>query len=171
VTVQTLPAAAADAPTSSRWRSLVTQESVSTLVVAVIVGAAVMLPLFTLVVSSFHVLDPGGFDTAWGLDNYRALFTDRVIPKAFVNTLLISTGSTVVATFFGVTLAWINARTNCPWRDRLEPYNLIPFFLSPFVGAIAWHNLGSPKTGLINSSARDIFGIEGYLINVNTSTA
>jgi iron(III) transport system permease protein len=167
VTVQTLPATTAvDAPTSSRWRSLVTQESVSTLVVAVIVGAAVMLPLFTLVVSSFRVLDPGGFDTTWGLDNYRTLFTDRVIPKAFVNTLLISAGSTAVATFFGVTLAWINARTNCPWRDRLEPYNLIPFFLSPFVGAIAWHNLGSPKTGLINSWARDTFGIE-YLINVN----
>jgi iron(III) transport system permease protein len=167
VTVQTLPATtAADAPTSSRWRSLVTQESVSTLVVAVIVGAAVMLPLFTLVVSSFRVLDPGGFDTTWGLDNYRTLFTDRVIPKAFINTLLISAGSTAVATFFGVTLAWINARTNCPWRDRLEPYNLIPFFLSPFVGAIAWHNLGSPKTGLINSWARDTFGVE-YLINVN----
>jgi iron(III) transport system permease protein len=118
-------------------------------------------------VSSFRVLDPGGFDTAWGLDNYRTLFTDRIIPKAFVNTLLISTGSTVVATFFGVSLAWINARTNCPWRDRLEPYNLIPFFLSPFVGAIAWHNLASSKTGLLNVWARDYLGIEGYLIDVN----
>jgi iron(III) transport system permease protein len=154
------------APVSSRWRSLVTQESVATIVVSIVVATAVILPLLTLVVSSFRVLDPGGFDTTWGFDNYKTLFTDRIIPKAFVNTLVISAGSTVLATFFGVTLAWINARTNCPWRDRLEPYNLIPFFLSPFVGAIAWHNLGSPKTGLINSWARDTFGVE-YLINVN----
>jgi iron(III) transport system permease protein len=168
VSVETLhEAAAAQAPTSSRWRSLVTQESAATLVVSIIVAAAVLLPLFALVVSSFLVLDSGGFDTAWGLDNYRALFTDRIIPKAFVNTLLISTGSTILATVLGVSLAWINARTNCPWRDQLEPYNLIPFFLSPFVGAIAWHNLASPKTGLLNAWARDYLGFDGPLINVN----
>ena len=167
MSVQTLPAAIAEAPVSNRWRSLITQESVATLIVSVLVAAAVLLPLFTLVVSSFLVLDSGGFDTAWGLDNYRTLFTDRIIPKAFVNTLLISTGSTVVATVLGVSLAWINARTNCPGRDRLEPYNLIPFFLSPFVGAIAWHNLASPKTGLLNAWARDWLGIEGHLLNVN----
>ena len=155
------------APQTTRWRSLVTQESVATLAVSVVIAAAVLLPLFTLVISSFQVLDSGGFDTTWGIDNYKRLFTDRIIPKAFVNTLLISFGSTAVATFFGVSLAWINARTNCPWRDRLEPYNLIPFFLSPFVGAIAWHNLASPKIGLINTFARDHFGATGPLLNVD----
>ena len=64
-------------------------------------------------------------------------------------------------------LAWINARTNCPLRDYLEPYNLVPFFLSPFVGAIAWHNLAAPRTGLINAWARDLLGIEGHLFNVD----
>jgi iron(III) transport system permease protein len=160
-------AAAVGAPVSSRWRSLITQESVSTLVVSVIVAAAVLLPLFTLVISSFEVLDSSGFDTTWGLDNYKTLFTDRVIPKAFVNTLFISTGSTFVATFFGVSLAWINARTNCPWREKLEPYNLIPFFLSPFVGAIAWHNLAAPTTGLLNNWAQDYLGVHGALLNVD----
>jgi iron(III) transport system permease protein len=162
-----IPGAAAAAPTSSRWRSLITQESVTTAVVAIIIGAAVLLPLFTLVVSSFLVLDPLGFDTTWGLDNYRTLFTDRVIPKAFVNTLVISTGSTVLATFLGVSLAWINARTNCPGRDKLEPYNLVPFFLSPFVGAIAWHNLAAPHTGLLNNWAQDYLGASGPILNVD----
>jgi iron(III) transport system permease protein len=163
----TIPGAAAEAPISSRWRSLITQESVATAIVAIVVGAAVLLPLFTLVVSSFLVLDPLGFDTTWGLDNYRTLFTDRVIPKAFVNTLIISTGSTVLATFLGVSLAWINARTNCPGREKLEPYNLIPFFLSPFVGAIAWHNLAAPHTGLLNNWAQDYLGASGPILNVD----
>jgi iron(III) transport system permease protein len=169
MSTQTFSAAGpvSSAPQTSRWRSLVTQESVATIIVSIVVAAAVLLPLFTLVISSFLVLDPSGFDASWGLDNYRTLFTDRVIPKAFVNTLIISSGSTVVATFFGVSLAWINARTNCPFRDQLEPYNLIPFFLSPFVGAIAWHNLASPKIGLINTWARDYLGISGYLLNVD----
>jgi iron(III) transport system permease protein len=154
-------------PLSDRLRSLVTQESIATIIVSIIVAAAVLLPLFTLVVASFQVMDASGFSTTWGLDNYTALFNDRVIHKAFINTLLISSGSTVLAMFFGVSLAWINARTNCPWRDRLEPYNLIPFFLSPFVGAIAWHNLAGGKTGLLNSWARDYLGAHGNILNVD----
>ena len=142
-------------PLSDRLRSLVTQESIATIIVSIIVAAAVLLPLFTLVVASFQVMDASGFSTTWGLDNYTALFNDRVIHKAFINTLLISSGSTVLA------------RTNCPWRDRLEPYNLIPFFLSPFVGAIAWHNLAGGKTGLLNSWARDYLGAHGNILNVD----
>ncbi len=167
MSTQTLSNANSQAPIVSRWRSLVTQESVATILVSVIVGAAVILPLLVLVVSSFRVLDSSGFDTTWGLENYRTLYTDRIIPKAFVNTLIISAGSTVLATFLGVSLAWINARTNCPGRDKLEPYNLIPFFLSPFVGAIAWHNLAGGKTGLLNSWARDYLGVQGNLFNVD----
>jgi iron(III) transport system permease protein len=154
-------------PLSDRLRSLATQESIATIIVSIIVAAAVLLPLFTLVVASFQVMDASGFSTTWGLDNYTALFNDRVIHKAFINTLLISSGSTILAMFFGVSLAWINARTNCPWRDRLEPYNLIPFFLSPFVGAIAWHNLAGGKTGLLNSWARDYLGAHGNILNVD----
>ena len=167
MSTQTISAAELSPPTASRWRSLFTQESVATLVVSLIVGAAVIVPLVVLFISSFLVLDDLGFDTEWGLDNYVTLFTDRVIPGAFLNTLWISTGTTILATFLGVSLAWINARTNCPWRDQLEPFNLIPFFLSPFVGAIAWHNLAEPKTGMLNVWARDWFGVEGHLLNVN----
>jgi len=146
---------------------MVTQENIITAVVSLIVAAAVVVPLAVLFVSSFKVLDASGWDTTWGFGNYEIMLTDRIIPKAFVNTLIISSGSTILATLLGVSLAWINARTNCPWRDYLEPYNLIPFFLSPFVGAIAWHNLGEPQTGLLNNWVRSIFGVEGAFINVD----
>jgi iron(III) transport system permease protein len=152
---------------ATRWRNLITQESVATLAASVVVAAAVLLPLCTLVVSSFLVLQEGGFDTRWGLDNYRALVQDRILRKAFLNTLAISTGATLLATLLGVSLAWINARTNCPWREKLEPFNLIPFFLSPFVGAIAWHNLAAPRTGLLNAWAREVFGFQGHVLNVD----
>ena len=99
MSVDTLPDDAAAPPTAGRWGSMFTQESVATIVVSVIVAAAVLLPLFALVVSSFLVLGPMGFDTTWGFDNYVTMVTDRVIPKAFLNTLLISSGSTVLATF------------------------------------------------------------------------
>ena len=168
MSTQTVPARAVSPPSQpSRWETLFTQESVATLIVSTIVAAAVIVPLVVLFVSSFRVLDPFGWDTTWGFGNYEKLFTDHVIPKAFVNTLIISAGSTALATLLGVSLAWVNARTNCPGRDLLEPWNLVPFFLSPFVGAIAWHNLASPQTGLLNAWARDYLGVSEYLFNVN----
>jgi iron(III) transport system permease protein len=169
------PAAPAEGPSATlpagraagrRW-PLLSQEAAVTGVTSVIVALVVLLPLGTLILSSFWVLDELGFDTRWGLDNYRTLVQDRIIRKAFLNTLLISTGSTLLATVFGVSLAWINARTNCPWRERLEPLNLMPFFLSPFVGAIAWHNLAAPRTGLLNTWARALLGVEAPPFNVD----
>ncbi len=167
MTSETVSAPRQRSATENRMRAMLTQENLITAVVSLIVAAAVIIPLVVLFVSSFKVLDPLGWDTTWGFDNYVVMFTDRIIPKAFLNTLIISSGSTILASFLGVSLAWINARTNCPLRDYLEPYNLIPFFLSPFVGAIAWHNLGEPQTGLLNNWARDILGIEGALINID----
>ncbi len=161
-----LPRTISWAPLKGRLRGLLTQEAIATLVVSVIVAAAVLLPLFTMIVASFQVMDADGFDTTWGVGNYVSVLNDRVIRQAFINTLLISSGTTVLATVLGVSLAWVNARTNCPWRDKLEPYNLIPFFLSPFVGAIAWHNLAAPRVGLLNAWAKDYLGIPG-LLNVD----
>jgi iron(III) transport system permease protein len=127
----------------------------------------VVLPIIALFVNSFLVLDKQGFRTTWGLNNYRLLLQDHVIRRAFLSTLIVSTGSTLLATFFGVTLAWLNSRTNCPFKEKLEPLNLIPFFFSPFVGAIAWHNLANPKIGLLNQMARDWFGVQGHVVDVD----
>jgi iron(III) transport system permease protein len=167
MSTQTLPVTGESSAFLNRVRGLWTQENIATIVVSIIVGAAVIVPLGVLFVSSFLVLDPLGWDTEWGFGNYVTLFTDQVIPKAFLNTLLVSSGCTVLATTLGVSLAWVNARTNCPFRDYLEPFNLIPFFLSPFVGAIAWHNLAAPQTGMLNALARSWFGVEGYVLNVD----
>jgi hypothetical protein len=51
---------------SNRLRAGITQESIATAAVSLIVGVAVILPLFMLFVGSFLMLDDSGFDTAWG---------------------------------------------------------------------------------------------------------
>jgi hypothetical protein len=69
MSTHSLTEAAPQTTAPSRWQSLFTQETMATAAVSLIVAAAVILPLAVLVVSSFRVLDPGGFDTVWGLDN------------------------------------------------------------------------------------------------------
>ena len=116
MTTNTLDNRAPSGRWSNKLEALFTQENIITIVVSIIVGVAVILPLITLVISSFLVLDDLGFDTEWGFGNYVTIVTDPVIPKAFVNTLIICSGCTVLATLLGVSLAWTNARTNCPGR-------------------------------------------------------
>jgi iron(III) transport system permease protein len=144
-----------------------TQENVVTSIVAIVVAAAVVVPLLVLVVASFRVLDELGFNAEWGLGNYREIFHHPGLREAFFNTVVISVGSTALSVILGVSLAWLNARTNCPWRKTLEPFNLIPYFLSPFVGAIAWHNLASPQVGLLNNFWRWLSGATDPILNVD----
>ncbi|MEK6712381.1 MAG: iron ABC transporter permease [Nitrospinota bacterium] len=157
----------AESQPHSRWRAYLSQENLITAVASLLVALTVILPLFALVMNSFLVMDSSGFGAEWGFANYRTMFKNRVIFKAFLNTIYICVGSTLLATLLGVSLAWINARTNCPLREKIEPFNLIPFFLSPFVGAIAWHTLAGGKTGLLNVWARDHLGIQTPLLNVD----
>ena len=54
------------------------------------------------------------------------------------------------ATVIGVSLAWVNARTDVPGVKAIEVFCIIPFFLSAFVGAIAWRLLFVPNAGMIS---------------------
>jgi len=162
-----IPLEAAAPPQTTRWASLFTQENIVTSVAAVIVAGAVFLPLIALIVSSFRVQDELGFGATWGLGNYKLMVEHAPLREAFFNTIAIATGATAISTIVGVSLAWLNARTNCPGREKLEPFNLIPYFLSPFVGAIAWHNLASPDVGLLNNFLRWLFGTEDAVFNVD----
>jgi iron(III) transport system permease protein len=65
-------------------------------------------------------------------------------------TAIMGTGATILACLFGLGLAWIVARTDLPGRNWFDTFNLIPFFLSPFVGAVSWTYLAAPNVGLLN---------------------
>jgi iron(III) transport system permease protein len=150
-----------------RRLSALGQEAWITSVVGLAVGAMVLVPILVLVYSSFREADRFGFSSTWSLANYRRFIEDIRLWRAFLNTLVISTGVTLLAGALGLSLAWINARTNTPGRRLLEPLNLVPFFLSPFVGAIAWRGLAAPRIGLLNALLKDGLGLGTEPLNVH----
>src|SRR3546814_14908976 len=66
------------------------------------------------------------------------------------NTLVVLFGWTVLAVFFGLFFSWVTARTNTPLRRTIEAVSIMPLLIPPLVAGIAWSNLGSPRTGIIN---------------------
>src|SRR5919199_2178238 len=114
----------------------------------------ILYPLGILLVSMFRI-DVFGEPSRWTLENFAFLVSPAML-SATANTLLIALGATLLAGVIGVLLAWTGARTDMPAARILEPLNLVPFFLSPYVGAIAWTYLAAPRSGLLNNLLRQL---------------
>ncbi len=133
-------------------------------VLVVAVGYFVVYPIFLLGWVSLRT--PAGGGASLSLRAYAELFADPVFRRAALNSFYVGLGTTVTAGSMGVGLAWIVARTNTPLRATLDTLNLIPFFLSPFIGAISWRLLASPKNGLLNQLLMRVFGLQAAPLDI-----
>ena len=88
-------------------------------------------------------------------------------PQIILNTLTVSFAATVMALILGFVMAWIITRTNVPGRRFFEQMMVVPYYLTPLLGALAWSLLGTPESGFINQVYRALGGSE-YLIDINT---
>jgi iron(III) transport system permease protein len=116
---------------------------------AVAIGVLLILsPFLATVVRSLLVGEEGSLTA--GLGNFIGMFSNKRFWEALGMTAIMGTGATILACLFGLGLAWIVARTDLPGRNWFDTFNLIPFFLSPFVGAVSWTYLAAPNVGLLN---------------------
>ena len=120
--------------------------------------------LATLIRSLLYWAPDGGASVS--LRNFTALIGDARFQDAALNTLICGAGATAVSCTLGVTLAWIVSRTDVPGKSWFEVANLIPFFLSPYVGAEAWSYLGSPNSGILQKFLYDYFGVRAGFLNI-----
>ncbi|MCC7039976.1 MAG: iron ABC transporter permease [Burkholderiales bacterium] len=129
---------------------------------AVALGIALIAaPLAAMLLQSLTPADRDGAIAS--LANFAAIFRTRGIYDAVLNTLVIGVAVTVFSTVLGFALAWIVSRTDLPGRALFETLNLVPFFLSPYVGAISWIYLAAPYGGLIHNSLEYYFGVDVQL--------
>lgn len=149
------------APWSSLARRGIEPAPIVLRVVGVAVCALILLPAGAILVNALAA--PGGGIT---LHHFSALFQDAQFGRALRNTLVSALVAAVCATALGVTLSWLVARTDMPLRRLLHVLNLVPFFLSPFVGALAWQILAAPHAGLVNKVATDVLSLSNPPLNI-----
>ncbi len=142
-----------------RWLQVVLPASGVAVGVLLITG-----PFLATVLRSIAVWD--GEAVRLSLDNFVRLFGDPRFATAALNTLIAGGCTTVLAMTLGFTLAWLVARTDMPGRSWFETGNLIPFFLSPYVGALSWIYLLAPHGGLLPWVARTYLGIKLDWLNI-----
>jgi len=142
-------------------RLLSRRDSILVVVIAAMIGLTVIYPLSIMVYGTFKSAPPGE-PSPLSLDNYIKMFASDWFWEALGHTLWISIGGTLLGVFLGVSMAWIVTRTDTPWISKLEIPLIVPFFLSPFIGALAWTGLASADYGLINGWFDALFGVRPF---------
>ena len=125
----------------------------------------VLYPLIVLLIGSIRSdlpMRPSEFTLA----NFSALFADQANLRAILNTVVSSALATALAVAIGVPLAWMTSRTDTPGRRFFDNAFVIPYYLSPFIGAIAWTMLANPRIGFLNSLFTDVLGFEAKPFNI-----
>lgn len=148
------------------WSERLPTERIVVGLVLVVAVFLVAYPVFFLVQVSLNVGRPDARPIAeYGLGNFTAIF-NRL--DWLGNTLLVSVLGSVLAVFFGLMLAWIIHRTNVPGARVFEQLVILPFYMTPLVGALAWSTLASPKAGLVNKLWQNVAGADAVLLNIQS---
>jgi len=121
-------------------------------------------PILATVARSALYWEASGPGLSWR--NFTGLFADPRFYQAAGNTIMCGIGATVVSCALGLSLAWVVSRTDMPGRRWFEVFNLVPFFLSPYVGAISWVYLAAPHSGILSKLLADTFGLAPDLIPI-----
>jgi iron(III) transport system permease protein len=131
----------------------------------VVIGMTLITgPVLATVVRSALYWDANGPALSWR--NFTGLFADPRFYQAAGNTIVCGIGATVISCVLGLGLAWVVSRTDMPGRRWFEIFNLVPFFLSPYVGAISWVYLAAPHSGILSKLLADTLGLAPDLIPI-----
>jgi iron(III) transport system permease protein len=137
------------------WRRIVTPKILILLAVVLIVGYLALVPLGYLLWGTF--LGEGG---ALTLEHFRAAYRPGTydLGSMALNSFTFAFGSTLVAVPIGTGLAYLNVRTNVPFKSLVFAASLVPLIIPGILHTIAWIFLGSPRIGIINRLFRPAFG-------------
>ena len=158
------PAMTAAAPFTLR-RSFDWKWVVIWLCVAFTVYIAVV-PLAFLLWQSFFTPQTAAKAAVLTLDNYTSAYGSSETLRLFWNSLKFAFGASLFAFVVGTALAWMNERTNTPFKALFFALSIIPLIIPGILFTVAWILLGSPKIGIINLALQNWVGVERPLFNV-----
>jgi iron(III) transport system permease protein len=128
-----------------------------TLILVVIVGILTLAPAIMLVVGSFSQ-GLGAFGD-FTLEKYVRVYTDPRLYRVLLNTILFTLGSAIIATGLAFGLAYLNFRTDAPFRGLLHLIPILSMMVPHLAFGTSWALLLNPTNGIINVFLRDTLGL------------
>ena len=153
----------AKASAASPWR-LPSARTVGMTALILFLAFLTVYPFSMLLYGSLHSTPPG-MAGEFNLEGYRQALQPENLKILWV-TIQIATAKTIPSLLLAILLAWIVARTDTPWRGKLEVLISLPFFIPPILTAMAWAMLGNPQVGLLNTLWKSMTGATVSPINI-----
>ena len=166
MSISTEPSDATAVQGKLSWRD---QFDVKWLIVGVCVVLVVFLagvPLFFLLWQSFFTPQTSAKAAEFTFQNYRSAYGSLETLKLFFNSLQFAIGTSIFAFTIGTFLAWLNERTNTPFKSLFFALSIIPLIIPGILFTVAWILLGSPKIGIVNLLLQSWFGTDYVFFNV-----
>ena len=129
-----------------------------------IVGFLTVCPVAMLILGSFSE-GLGSFGD-FTLKKYIESYTDPDFADIIVNTAVFTIGSAFVATLLALFLAYLNTRTNIPFKFLFRIISIVPMMIPHILFAVSWLLLLNPSNGLINLFLRQIFNLQESPFNI-----
>lgn len=130
------------------------------------------LPIGTLLYGSFRSAPVMVPEASFTIRNYISAYSDLEAYSLAWNSFQFGLGSSIFAFIIGTYLAWVNERTNVPFKMAFTLMAMLPLLIPAILTTIGWVFLLSPRIGVINSTLKhlglisssfDIFSMWGMI--------
>ncbi len=132
----------------------------------VIVGFLTLCPVIMLLLGSFSqdFVSFGQFTTV----KYVEAYTDPDFAAILWNTVIFTVGSALVATLLALFLAYVNTRTDLPFKFIFKVIAIVPMMIPHILFSVSWVLLLNPSNGTLNRLLMDLFGLKDALFDIYT---
>src|SRR3989339_458127 len=131
-----------------------------------IVGFLTVCPVVMLLFGSF-TKGLGAFGD-FTVEKYVIAYTDPAFADILVNTVAFTIGSALVSTVLALFLAYLNTRTNIPFKFLFRIISIIPMMIPHILFAVSWSLLLNPSNGMLNLLLKEIFSLAESPFNIYT---
>ncbi len=132
----------------------------------VIVGFLTLCPVIMLLLGSFSkdFVSFGQFTTI----KYVEAYTDPDFAAILWNTVIFTVGSALLATLLALFLAYVNTRTDLPFKFIFKVIAIVPMMIPHILFSVSWAILLNPSNGTLNRLFMDLFGLKDALFDIYT---
>src|SRR5882672_4810968 len=127
-----------------------------------------LVPLVFLLWQSFLTPQTASRPAVFTLENYGTAYLSAETFRLFFNSVQFAAGTAIFALCLGTALAWMNERTNTPFKRLFFALSLIPLVIPGILFVVSWIMLASPKIGILNVWLQWLFNTDEVFINIYT---
>jgi iron(III) transport system permease protein len=125
-----------------------------------------LVPVAFLLWQSFLTPETAAAPARFTFENYGIAYNSAETVRLFGNSIAFGVGSSSVAFISGTFFAWVNERTNTPFKSLFFALSLIPLVIPAILFTVSWILLASPKIGIVNFVLQALSGTDYVFVDL-----